>query len=220
MGAPVAVIITIHIPKTSNRTDFIGEKTGERRLILYPIQNVTWFGIKSCLLRGRDSMDRRNGTHYYKMGILSQGRIPIVLFCFLALAAFVVLSSDAHAYERYNSGCQSCHGSFTGSTSPKGTTFPSGSKHEMHRASSAMGTACNLCHTSGDNRNPYMKSSDGVSGVPGLGCTGCHNGNGLRAHHAANGVGVCSNCHSAGTAPPENQLPPYYGTSATKANTP
>ena len=58
----------------------------------------------------------------------------------LGLAA----ASPALAYQRYNDGCNTCHGVFTGSTSPKGSTFPSNDKHAMHRASQNMNTACNL----------------------------------------------------------------------------
>ncbi len=118
------------------------------------------------------------------------------------------------------SNCSECHGAFTDATSPKGTVFPSNSKHEMHRASTSMNTACNLCHTSGDNRNPYISSSDGTANNPGLGCAGCHEGAGLRAHHAANGVALCSDCHAPEQPAPENVKPPYYGTADTKANHP
>ena len=145
-------------------------------------------------------------------------RFTIVLFCSVSVLALALLASDANAYQRYNSGCQTCHGSFTGSTSPKGTVFPSGNKHEMHRSSNAMGTACNLCHRSDDGRNPYLSSSDGTATNSGLGCTGCHNAAGLRAHHASNGVSVCAGCHGAGSPPAENDKPAYYGTQDTRAN--
>src|SRR5512146_2893959 len=145
-------------------------------------------------------------------------RFALVFFCLTALLSVSFFASDAYAYQRYNSGCQSCHGAFTDSTSPRGTVFPSSSKHEMHRASTAMATNCSLCHTSGDNRDPYLGSSDGTASNTGLGCTGCHNAAGLRAHHAANGVTVCAGCHGTGTASAENVKPPYYGTIDTKAN--
>ena len=45
-----------------------------------------------------------------------------------ALAALSVVSvicwPDAAAYERYNDGCQTCHGAFTDDTSTKGSVFP------------------------------------------------------------------------------------------------
>ncbi len=143
----------------------------------------------------------------------------LFLILFITVLAIGLLSTDSHAYQRYNDGCQGCHGAFTDSTSPKGTVFPGGNKHEMHRSASYMATACNLCHTSGGYTNPYIGSSTGATGVTGIGCAGCHDGPGLRAHHKVNGVTVCSPCHTTdGTPPGENVNPPYYGTSYTKAN--
>jgi len=168
---------------------------------------------KNIIAKTGGNMNHGIGTRHGKTSI-----VFLFLLAFVVLAGGGLFATDSHAYSRYNDGCQSCHGAFTGSTSPKGTVFPSGNKHEMHRASTAMGTACNLCHTSSDGRNPFLGSSDGLTGITGRGCAGCHNGNGLRAHHAANGVTVCSGCHSAGTMPSENTAPPYYGTTGTKAN--
>lgn len=113
----------------------------------------------------------------------------------------------------------------------KGTIFPSDDKHEMHRSTSAMNTACDLCHTNGDDRNPYMNSSNGTASNPGLGCNGCHGndyggsigvtGAGLRAHHAINGITDCADCHDSDPVPlPEHVPPPYYGTPDTLANHP
>ena len=150
------------------------------------------------------------------------GKAGIVFFFLLAFAVLAgggLFATDSHAYQRYNDGCQNCHGAFTSGSSPKGTVFGGGSKHEMHRSSSFMNTDCNLCHTSGDNRNPYTGSSDGLTGITGRGCTGCHNAAGLRNHHRTTGASSCS-CHgsSAEAAPVESTQPPYYGTTATKAN--
>lgn len=131
----------------------------------------------------------------------------------------VGISTPSMAFERYSS-CRSCHGDFTGSTSPQGTVFPSGDKHEMHRGGSYMDIACDLCHTSGDNRNPYIGSSNGTSNNPGLGCSGCHQGPGLRAHHEINGVTSCTGCHGVEVPLPENSPPPYYGTADTKVDNP
>jgi len=131
------------------------------------------------------------------------------------------MCSTGLAFERYSS-CRSCHGDFTGSQSPKGTQFPSGDKHQMHRSGSYMDTDCDLCHTDGDGRNPYIGSSNGTSNNSGLGCTGCHLAVGLRAHHNNNGVTTCLNsgCHDAAVAPPESTIPPYYGTADTKVDNP
>lgn len=143
-----------------------------------------------------------------------------------SLLALAAACYTGQAYERYNDGCQNCHGSFLDSTSPQGTQFPSGDKHRMHRNSANMDTDCALCHRSDDNDNPFLGSSDGIDTVPGLGCVGCHVGSGLRRHHATTGTPGCyssTGCHGTvpETAPAENVIPPYYGkTPYTKANNP
>jgi hypothetical protein len=147
----------------------------------------------------------------------------IILGSIIALVILSMWVPGAEAYERYNDGCQNqnCHGAFTGSTSPKGSVFPSDDKHTMHRNASYMNTECNLCHTSGDGRDPFIGSSDGTGNNPGLGCTGCHAEFGLRAHHAVNSITQCAGCHPNDPTPtPENTLPVYYGTADTNADMP
>lgn len=158
----------------------------------------------------------------------SQGGMVFSVAAGLTLIVTVLTAGAVEDYPRYKDGCQNCHGAFTGATSPKGTVFPSNSKHEMHRSSSAMHTDCNLCHTSGDNRNPFTGSSNGTINTPGFGCAGCHGrdyggagpeGVGLRAHHAANGVTLCAGCHPSDPTPlPEDVPPPYYGSPDTNAD--
>jgi hypothetical protein len=142
-----------------------------------------------------------------------------------------LISHPVLAFNRYNDGCQTCHGKFTDGTSTKGSVFLTNNKHEMHRASNEMNTHCDLCHTSGDQRNPFIGSSDGTANNPGVGCTGCHgryysvlsksSGVGLRAHHAANGQMLCRACHPGDPAPlPESVPPVYYGTVDTNADDP
>lgn len=146
--------------------------------------------------------------------------------CLLTAVALLCSIRQSAGYERYrdpvtgSGNCSTCHGAFTDSTSPKGTKFPSNSKHEMHRAGTSMATACNLCHSTGDNRNPFMATSSGTASNQGLGCSGCHVGAGLRAHHDANGITVCYDCHLPEVSVPENVKPPYYGTIDTKADHP
>jgi hypothetical protein len=173
----------------------------------------------------------------------------ISLFALLAGAlVFAALATDAVAYDRYKdadgtagTNCAACHGDFTDGTSPLGTTFPSDNKHVMHRASSNMNTECDLCHTAGDNRNPWIGSSDGTADNPGRGCAGCHGRNldagndavsagrgaGLRQHHFIAGIQTCAqaNCHTDAnpanyTPVPENVTPTYYGTVDTDADLP
>ncbi|MFO0838498.1 MAG: putative metal-binding motif-containing protein [Phycisphaerae bacterium] len=150
--------------------------------------------------------------------------------CVAAFALLTACAVRADTYPRYNSGCQNCHGAFTDATSPRGTIFPLNDKHEMHRNASYMATNCDLCHTTGDGRNPFLKSSNGTANNPGVGCLGCHGQNyggsignlgaGLRAHHAANGVTLCSDCHSDPAPLPETSRPVYYGTADTRVNDP
>jgi len=150
----------------------------------------------------------------------------LTLMISAGLLALAAACNTSQAYERYNDGCQTCHGAFTDSTSPQGTVFPNNDKHRMHRNSANMGTDCALCHRSDDNDNPFLGSSDGIGTVPGLGCVGCHVGSGLRKHHATTGTLGCytggAGCHGTGpeTPPAENVSPPYYGTAYTKANNP
>jgi len=145
----------------------------------------------------------------------------------IALSACIgwALLPQALAFDRYNDGCNdpTCHAAFTDAKSTKGSIFPSDDKHAMHKDSQNMNTDCDLCHTQGDNRNPWLGSSDGTSDNPGLGCSGCHEPVGTRKHHVANNVTWCYQafCHgSAETGPPENTVPTYYGTPDTKVDDP
>ncbi|MEI8140718.1 MAG: hypothetical protein WCI03_12740 [bacterium] len=144
--------------------------------------------------------------------------------CIWGMAIIVMGARAGWAYDSYSGGaeggCIDCHGDFRGSTSLKGTIFPSSQNHEMHRGASNMATACNLCH-SGSSRTPvYTYTSNGTVNNPGLGCSGCHVGAGLRRHHANNGVTLCYDCHTDGAPPAESVKPPYYNTVDTKAKNP
>lgn len=150
----------------------------------------------------------------------------------LALAA-----GPADAYDRYKNpatesgNCSTCHGDFTDNVSTKGSVFPGGDKHQMHRSNSNMNADCDLCHAGGDQDNPWIGSSDGTATNPGLGCGGCHGrvedqghdgispgtGAGLRQHHMRSGVTECLICHSDSdpmsyTPVGEHVSPVYYGT--------
>lgn len=156
----------------------------------------------------------------------------------LIIAGTILLLSlwmpGPQGYERYNDGCQSCHGAFTDATSTKGSVFPGDDKHTMHRASNQMNTACDLCHTSGDNRDPFIGSSDGTATTPGYGCSGCHGrdygaegvmARGLRQHHWRAGETTCVSCHAdadpaVASTLAESVSPPYYGSADTNAGDP
>lgn len=163
-------------------------------------------------------------------------QMRIINIQWLSVAGLVLLlifiADSGSAYNRYNDGCQNCHGAFTDGTSTKGSQIPGsqgGSKHTMHRSNSYMGTACNLCHRSDDSNNPFLGSSDGTDNNDGLGCNGCHDALGLRAHHMVNNVVInpggftCYTCHTTdatNSPPPESVSPPYYGTADTKVDDP
>lgn len=149
----------------------------------------------------------------------------------LAVLTLGVATTGAFSYDRYNDGCQTCHGWFLGPASPAGTIFPNNDKHRMHRSESWMATDCNLCHAFGDDNDPFIGFSDGTDATPGLGCVGCHgrdyggalgvSGVGLRARHAESGVTLCGTCHGGDPLPqPENILPPYYGSPDTLVGDP
>ncbi len=149
----------------------------------------------------------------------------------VVLGSLAIITASSMGYDRYNSGCQTCHGGFLTNVSPQGTIFPEANKHQMHRSSNYMGTKCALCHMSGTYTNPYIGQSAGTANNPGVGCTGCHghdyggsignNGAGLRKHHLTNGVTVCLTCHSNDPIPlGEGVKPTYYGTVDTKCADP
>ncbi len=161
----------------------------------------------------------------------AMGKWIVIVVLATAFYALVMMDSSVFAYERYNDGCFMCHGAFTDAESPKGTVFPGDSKHFMHRNANEMSTACDLCHTTGDNHDPFTGSSNGTSNNPGVGCTGCHGrdyggnvGNsavGLRAHHFTSGVALCLDCHTKDPTPlAESIFPTYYGTVDTNVSDP
>ncbi len=144
----------------------------------------------------------------------------------VAFAVTVAVVPAAQAYERYNSGCDSCHGGFTSGgyvSEATGADWPS-SLHTVHRSSSYMDTDCDLCHRNDDNDNAYIGSSNGTAANGAYGCVGCHGspsqagaptGDSLRRHHTSAGVSSCANtdCHAAPMEiAQEVELPPYYGT--------
>ena len=164
-----------------------------------------------------------------KLCVATTGSVVAVLL--------LTFAPDIGAYDRYDDGCDTCHGGFKSSTSPKGSIFPSGDKHEMHKASSSMNTECDLCHTDGDGRDPFIGSSNGTANNAGLGCMGCHGrsedagndgisaglGAGLRQHHNNTGITGCAICHTDSNPinyepVGEHIKPPYYGTVDTNAD--
>ncbi|MCL5022361.1 MAG: choice-of-anchor D domain-containing protein [Nitrospirae bacterium] len=146
----------------------------------------------------------------------------------LTFLALVLLSVNAGAFPTYSSSggstgnCANCHGAFASGPTPyvsqhdgvawkNPATGANLSIHDGHRTY-MLNSDCNVCHT-GSSRTPvYLGSSNGGTGFQTIGCTGCHNGDGLRAHHENSGAYTCYDCHSPGTPPAENVPLPYYFT--------
>ena len=84
-------------------------------------------------------MEHRNDCRYYKKGILSQGRILIATFCFLALAAFAVFATRAEAVPGYLS-------SFT-------NTYPNTTSTALN--------SCILCHQTASGSPSSPRNSYG-----------------------------------------------------------
>jgi hypothetical protein len=136
----------------------------------------------------------------------------------LGLGLWEWTAPNVLAHDDYN-GCQSCHGDFRSTNSTKGTIFPKGKNHDMHRDAAYMATACNLCHIGSSYTPVFIGRSNGTAHNPGIGCTGCHEATGLRKHHLVSGVTDCLDCHENDAAPPkEGTKPPYHVTPDTKAN--
>jgi hypothetical protein len=170
-------------------------------------------------------MIKESQTNDYRWNTRNFKNLQRTLLAGAAASLLMLSAGSIFAYDRYNDGCNECHGAFNDATSTKDSIFPpdNNNKHDMHRYT--MNTDCALCHQSGDQKNPYIGSSTGTSNNQGLGCTGCHEVSGLRQHHMINGVvdaygDDCSSCHAVGTPVAENIKPPYYGTADTLVENP
>ncbi len=162
------------------------------------------------------------------MQYLSSNGLLKLTFTIFILVALGFISNSSIAWQRYDQGCNSCHGGFFSGVSPKGTTIPFNNKHEMHINANYMDAACNLCH--GGQGVSYLASSGGTNTNPGIGCIGCHGRSydgigysaaGLRRHHFNTGTTSCAGCHSNDPEPlPENIKPTYYGTVDTNIDDP
>ena len=166
---------------------------------------------------------------------------PVVLMLGLAVAA-MFYSAVVGAYDRYSvnrdaTNCRACHGDFRG-TAPytsasdgvawkNPSTSANMNLHDGHRTYMLSGD-CSACHLA--SRFPTMiNQSNGGTGLPAIGCLGCHGraepgaggaitGAGLRQHHWRAGETSCGNagCHTDAdpasfTTANEHTFPPYYG---------
>jgi len=129
------------------------------------------------------------------------------------------------------STCRSCHGQFIGQPY---VAFTDGQAwnpdlHDIHR-NTMLNFDCKTCHTAPSFFPVFIGSSDGGTGLPGIGCLGCHGREedmghdaissgraaGLNQHHHRAGVTECAKCHTdadpaTATKPVgENVRPAYY----------
>ncbi len=134
----------------------------------------------------------------------SMKKILTGFFSLLTFSALMVLAQSAWAYDTYSSNgfrnCASCHGAFLG-TAPYVSKFdgvawsdPATGKavnlHDGHRNVMLSGD-CNTCHMSSSKTPVYTYKSAGGTGFQAIGCTGCHDGDGLRAYHKNTGASSC-----------------------------
>ena len=150
----------------------------------------------------------------------------ILLMCMIALVAFAIWAPNAAAWEQWSTdrnttNCAGCHGNFraAGYISASDGTAWNANLHDPHRNTWLAGE-CAVCHQppTGTPRFPvFLNISAGIPGLAPLSCTGCHEGEGLRAHHINAGAVVigdpefCSDCHADPNPPGEDVNPPYYG---------
>jgi hypothetical protein len=160
-----------------------------------------------------------------------------------ACLALFLLAPGAGAYQYYSAtktggNCRTCHGDFLAASYVSlgdGQTW--GNLHDLHQLQ--VGNDCGVCHDSGPKYPNSIGLSQGGSGLPPIGCVGCHGraqdhgpsnpdyptlggyGAGLRQHHTTKGIMICGGCHqdafpASYTPVAENVLPPYYAAAGTK----
>ncbi len=145
-----------------------------------------------------------------------------------------ILFDDISVSSGTYSTCRSCHGEFVGKPY---VAFTDGAVwnpdlHDIHRGV-MLNFDCKTCHTLPNFFPVFIGRSDGGTGLPGVGCLGCHGREedmghdaissgraaGLNQHHHRSGVTECAMCHTdadpvaSGYKPVgENVRPAYYFT--------
>jgi hypothetical protein len=125
----------------------------------------------------------------------------------IPLVIAVLLTGDL-VWDR---GCNRCHGSFTASPyrSRRIVHEWPGSLHFVHEQ---MHIACDVCHAPPEIANVFIGWS--AEPIHSIGCSGCHDGPGLREAHRVANVSNCAGlCHNPGEdrfPAPEHALRPYY----------
>ena len=150
-----------------------------------------------------------------------------------------VLFDDVSVTAGTYSTCRPCHGEFIGKpyvALTDGQTWTP-DLHEVHVA--MLDSDCKTCHTGSSFFPVFVGSSDGGTGLPGIGCVGCHGREedkghdstasgraaGLNQHHYRSGVAECAPCHADAdpanyTPVGENVRPAYYFPDAAHPNKP
>jgi cysteine-rich repeat protein len=150
-------------------------------------------------------------------------KVTIVLSFVLALVVLSMWGPEAEAFKFYSVGisdtgnCADCHSGYRDTSdyfSNKDGAFWGTSLHNGHLNNTAIGGNCSNCHYGADTSGRQVNlssSANAADGVNAISCSGCHEPLGLRAHHAANGITDCADCHSDPTPPNEDVAPPWYG---------
>lgn len=151
-----------------------------------------------------------------------------------------VLFDDINVSSGTYSTCRACHGEFLNKpyvAFTDGLTW-NPDLHDVHRKT-MLNFDCATCHMLPNFFPVFIGSSTGGTGLPGIGCLGCHGREqdqghdtissgraaGLNQHHHRSGVTECAKCHTdadpANYAPVgENVLPAYYFPDAAHPNKP
>jgi len=154
--------------------------------------------------------------------------------------AGTVLFDDISVSSGTYSTCRSCHGAFLGKpyvAFTDGRTW-NPDLHDVHSIN-MLNFDCKTCHTLPNFFPVFIGSSTGGTGLPGIGCLGCHGREedmghdsissgraaGLNQHHHRSGVTECAKCHTdadpANYKPvAESVLPAYYFPDAAHPNKP
>jgi hypothetical protein len=145
----------------------------------------------------------------------------LILFIAIPIAGLALMTPDAHAYVQYSTdgtdNCAACHGDFRARNYVSQSDGSAWNDTLMNGHKDMIASDCNVCHLGSKFPVPLNQSDGDVNGDFTSGCVGCHGraedgpgqiGDGLRAHHAQAGIGVCAGCHPSDTTPVSEDTPP------------
>ncbi len=192
--------------------------------------------------RGR-AVDRHDGFIVKPEGRQSPGPLAALLWIGLCLVAW---AGPAAAWERYDNGCDDCHGVFDSGNyvSNRDATAWGTDLMAGHMQFISGGGSCDVCHSGNDFSRVNLSLSDNADKPQS--CVGCHgrqedesgicafnapdadgehcgSGAGLRRVHDSAGVSSCFSCHtseSGATLVGEDTVPFNYGLSGIDLTSP